>query len=166
MTARATELRQGCAVDAAVAGVTRRESAEVTTRSHSVRATPIRNLTCCLRGRIWRNPRRAEEMQRARREQAPAPARPREFRRDHKLDPISIRPRSFVFEAGVFNANFASLDAGQRRFERPRNDELARSVWRRTFNSGQGHQSRPVSHLFPRELDRAICSCRGAVWRP
>lgn len=36
--------------------------------------------------------------------------------------PISIRRRSFDFEAGVFNANFASLDARRRRFESQRND--------------------------------------------
>lgn len=129
--------------------------------------TRFRNLTCCLRGQHLRNPRRANEMHRARREQAAARAVRGTSVAITGSIPGSIRPQSFAARSRSCSTRTLRVSIpGQRRFGGRRNDWLVRSVWRRTFNSGQGHQSRPESDLFPPERDRAARSRRGAVWRP
>ncbi|WP_129591076.1 hypothetical protein [Bradyrhizobium shewense] len=77
------------------------------------------SLAACEAG-ICRNPRRADEKQHAGREQAAAPASQRDFSRGHGLD--SSIDQTTVFcgaKQAVFDANFASLDAGSMAIQRP-----------------------------------------------
>ncbi|MFK4492438.1 hypothetical protein ABIA45_007516 [Bradyrhizobium sp. USDA 336] len=116
------------------------------TRSGRIR---FRNLTCCVRGRHLRNPRRPTKGTAL--VGSRQLASQRDFSRDHGLNSSIDQTMFSAARSRSFSTRrLQASRLGQRRFGGRRNDRLVRSVWRRTFDSCRGHQSRPESNPFPR----------------